>query len=129
MNKFSSTSRERLETCHPLLQELMGHVLNQIDITIVCGHRTAIEQNNAYADGKSRLKWPKSKHNAYPSLAVDIAPYPIRWEDTESFRKLGDIVIKCWDKIPDERRTGWKLVWGGSWQNFTDLPHYQIEST
>ena len=42
---------------------------------IVCGHRNKEDQNKAFAEGKSKLKWPKGKHNKLPSQAVDAAPY------------------------------------------------------
>ena len=127
MNKFSQSSQEKLATCHPLLEELMELVLQEQDITILCGHRNEADQNKAYAEGNSKVRWPKSEHNKLPSMAVDVAPYPIDWGNSERFRKLGEIVFRCWEKIPMSERAGYHLSWGGLWKNFTDLPHYQIE--
>ena len=37
--------------------------------------RTKTEQDELFAKGKTKLKYPESKHNRDPSLAIDIAPY------------------------------------------------------
>jgi len=75
MNHFSETSKQRLDTCHRDLRILFAHVIQDFDCTIVCGHRDKPEQDKAYAEGKSKLKYPQSKHNRIPSEAVDVAPY------------------------------------------------------
>jgi len=75
MNHFSATSKQRLDTCHRDLRILFAHVLQDFDCTIVCGHRDKPEQDKAFAEGKSKLKYPQSKHNKIPSEAVDAAPY------------------------------------------------------
>jgi peptidoglycan LD-endopeptidase CwlK len=73
MAQFSNISKERLQTCHADLRVLFGHVIQGYDCTIVEGHRGKERQNRAFAEGKSKLKYPQSKHNKYPSLAVDAA--------------------------------------------------------
>ncbi len=52
---------------------------------------------------------------------MDIAPYPIDWNDYERFRQLAKVVMRCSEDL------GIKLKWGG---NFTwkDLPHFQLEN-
>lgn len=75
MNHFSDASKAKLQTCHRDLQTLFAHVLNNYNCTIVCGHRGEEDQNKAFAEGKSKLRYPESKHNKRPSLAVDVAPY------------------------------------------------------
>jgi len=127
MNKFSKVSRERLDTCHELLQILMEDVLQEMDISILCGHRTKDEQNKAYADGFSKVQFPHSKHNSLPSMAVDVAPFPISWNDTARWKKLGEVVWKCWQRLPISERAGYKLTWGGDWRLFKDSPHFEIE--
>ena len=126
MNTFSRVSRERLQTCHDLLQILMTDVLEEMDISILCGHRTAAEQNKAWADGFSKVQFPNSKHNSLPSMAVDVAPFPINWNDAERWKKLGEVVWNCWQKLPISERAGYRLVWGGDWKKFKDSPHFEI---
>ena len=78
---YSFTSKTKLETCHPDLQTLFFYVSLNYENTIVCGHRGEQEQNEAFASGASQLKYPNSKHNSYPSMAVDAAPYEVNHID------------------------------------------------
>ncbi len=75
MNSFSETSKARLKTCHKDLQILFAHVIQDYDCSIICGHRDQPEQDKAFAEGASTKKYPNSKHNKIPSLAVDVAPF------------------------------------------------------
>jgi len=75
MYKYSNSSKDKLKTCHPLLQLLFKTVIKYFDNTIAFGYRSEKEQNAAYASGKSKVKFPDSKHNEYPSMAVDSYPY------------------------------------------------------
>jgi peptidoglycan L-alanyl-D-glutamate endopeptidase CwlK len=92
----------------------------------LCGHRSKAEQDKAFADGFSKVQFPNSKHNSLPSMAVDVAPFPINWKDAEGWEKLGEIVWKCWQKLPISERAGYRLVWGGHWKKFKDSPHFEI---
>lgn len=127
MPQFSKRSEDRLDTCHPLLQKLMRSVIGVVDITVLCGHRGEEEQNAAYRKGFSKLQFPKSKHNIMPSMAVDIAPYPIDWDDFERFETVASVVKTHWNLIPPEERRGWELQWGGDWKNFRDMPHWELK--
>jgi peptidoglycan LD-endopeptidase CwlK len=93
---LGKASRARLSTCHIELQALIEAVAVGIDqgdlqyagvqdIEVTCGHRGEADQNKAFKDKTSKVKWPKSKHNRVPSDAVDVVPYPERWS---SERKL-----------------------------------------
>jgi hypothetical protein len=120
MPSFGKTSKERLATCHPDIQRLMNEVIKRVDITILCGHRGEVEQNAAFKNHTSQLKWPRGKHNKTPALAVDIAPYPVDWDDEPGFYSLA-VIVKCIAmelKIP--------IKWGGDWESFKDLPHYEL---
>jgi peptidoglycan L-alanyl-D-glutamate endopeptidase CwlK len=129
MPKFSAKSRERLDTCHPLLVRLMNSAITDYDFTVLCGHRGQVEQDKAFAAGNSKLKFPKSKHNVTPSMAVDIAPYPVDWNDLHRFDKLSEVVRRHWEAMPVKERQGYELVWGGGWASFPDRPHYELRST
>lgn len=126
MNSFSKKSEGRLRECEPPLQTLMRRVLQEIDITVLCGHRTEQEQNEAYRLGNSRLKYPNSKHNKIPSQAVDVAPYPVDWNNTQDFEKLGIVVKRIWSEMTEEERGGWKLVWGREFKGLVDYPHWEL---
>ncbi len=92
MSSFGKLSRERLATCHPQIQDVLNEVIKIFDFSILCGHRGEEDQNAAFEAGNSKVKWPNSKHNQYPSLAVDLAPYPIDWNDTERFARLAGYI-------------------------------------
>lgn len=123
MPYFGSTSQARLATCHPRLQEICRTIIHVYDLSIVCGHRGELDQNLAHASGKSTLRWPDSKHNTEPSLAVDIAPYyqgRIQWDRFDMFKDLADIFLQ----EAAIRRT--RIFWGGWWPGFKDYPHFQL---
>lgn len=127
--KFSQRSLNHLNGCHPLLRRLMLSVVEETDISILCGFRGEKEQNEAFERGTSKLKWPKSKHNISPSMAVDAVPYPVDWHDERRFREMGQIVKQHWERIPVDERLGYSLSWGGDWKSFKDFPHFELRST
>ena len=73
--RYGKKSLKVREELHPLLQTLMDKILEKYDICLICGYRTEETQNRYYRQGLSKLKYPQSKHNKQPSLAVDIAVY------------------------------------------------------
>lgn len=132
MPSFGSESKEKLSQVHPDLQRLFNEVIRNYDCKVTCGHREKEEQEAAVRDGYSRVHFPNSKHNHLPSLAVDVAPYPVDYADTKDAMKrwyhFGGYV-----KATAERM-GIKVRWGGDWdgdfdfkdQNFHDLPHFEL---
>lgn len=128
MPSFGTTSRRRLETADPRLQEVFNIAIQYMDMTILCGERTEVEQNALYAEGKTQVKYPDSKHNKSPSLAVDAAPWPIDWSDREQFTLMAGLIIGIGAML------GYTIRWGGDWNrdfkvsdnNFDDLPHFEI---
>lgn len=130
MPEFSKRSKERLITCHTDLITLMSSVIDDFDFAVICGHRNEKDQNAAYNAGNSKLTYPKSKHNSFPSLAVDIAPVKynengsvwIDWNDLDSFERLYSVVKSHADKL------NIAFTWGGFWK-MKDRPHYELKST
>lgn len=126
MPRFSAKSLDRLDTCHPELRRLFLDVVAVHDCTVLEGHRSLERQAELVAEGKSKVR--RSKHNETPSLAVDVAPYPIRWDDTARFVAFG--VYVC----GRARELGIPLRWGGDWdgdgdrsdQTFDDLVHFEL---
>tara|TARA_R110002012_G_scaffold213061_1_gene384144 strand:- start:158 stop:556 length:399 start_codon:yes stop_codon:yes gene_type:complete len=131
MPSFGPKSKSNLGEAHPDLQKLFKKVVETYDCAVIEGYRGQEEQNSAYHSGKSKLKYPKSKHNRQPSLAVDVVPYPVDWEDTKQFYHFAGFV----QGIAEEM--GISLRWGGDWnsnrlfedQSFHDLPHYELMQT
>lgn len=128
MPSFGPASLERLSNVHPELRRVMDEVIKHVDFTVLCGHRGEEEQNMAFAQGKSKLKWPDGKHNTLPSRAVDIAPYPVNWENVREFYLFAGFVLGVANQI------GVQLRWGGDWDRdwdildnrFNDLPHFEL---
>lgn len=128
MPKFGKKSKERLFTCHQKLQLICFEAISVMDFTVLEGHRTEKKQNQLFAEGKSQLEYPMSKHNRSPSLAVDIAPWPIDWEDRERFYMLAGLMFGI------AAKHGITLRWGGTWggpddkntSGFFDGPHFEI---
>ena len=120
MYKFGKVSQQRLATCHPDLQRLFNEVIKEINCSIICGHRTAEEQEKAFKGGFSKVQFPNSKHNQMPSLAVDVAPYPIDWNDVAAFERLAEVVKR------KAKELNIKVIWGGDWKRFVDRPHWEL---
>jgi len=119
MYRFSKRSLENLATCDEQIQLILRQAIQRIDFAVICGHRNKDDQEKAFLSGNSQLHFPQSAHNDFPSMAVDIAPYPIDWENIRRFKVLKKIIFEEAEKL------GIDLVWGGDW-SFRDYPHYQL---
>jgi peptidoglycan L-alanyl-D-glutamate endopeptidase CwlK len=137
MPKLSKTSLDRLSTCHEDLIIFCNELIKYYDFTVVCGHRGQEEQDKAYADGYSKVKFPNSKHNSYPSMAVDLAPWEgkLDWGRDQMifFAGFAQGVAK---RLYDEGLIKHDIISGIDWDNdrdindtkFFDAPHFQINS-
>ena len=129
--KFSDRSKRHLATLRPELQSLLEEAIKVRDFSLIAGHRPKEEQDHAFATGRSKLKWPESKHNTFPSEAFDAIPYPFTqadWEDRElwigwsnwmvGFAAARGITLRSgydWDRDFDHRD-----------QRFMDGPHFEM---
>ena len=128
MPKFSQLSNQRIELADRRLQFLLNKAIEIYDFSVLASFRGKEEQDAAFALGYSKTEYPGSKHNRYPSLAVDLAPYPIDWNDKESFFLLAGIMLG----LAKANNIG--LRWGGDWdgdgdtkdQNFNDYGHFEL---
>lgn len=135
MPKFSTLSWQRLMSCHSDIITVMKAVVEDFDITILCGYRDESAQNAAYPK-YTTVKYPDSKHNKQPSLAVDIIPYDmvrnhiVAWDDAESFALMAGYVLGT------AKQLGVNLRWGHDWNRnlllsdetgkFVDRPHFEL---
>ena len=74
MAKFGKRSKERLATCDERLQKVFNEVIKYIDCSVLEGHRSEERQNKLFEEGKTKVKYPKGRHNRSPSRAVDVTP-------------------------------------------------------
>ena len=136
MPNFGQKSKDKLSTCHPDIQKVLNEAIKRYDFTVLYGNRTIEEQFELFKKGRTLKdgqwvktgstvtnldgKTKKSMHNYSPSLAVDIAPYPIDWDNLERFKEMAKVVLQC------AKELGIELTWGGSWKSFPDFPHFQL---
>lgn len=128
MPSFSKNSLDQLQTCDQRLQDLMNEAIKYINFSVLNGHRSKEYQDNAYKTGHSTLKWPQSKHDASPSLAVDIAPWPIDFKDIKRYIYYAGIIKGI------SLQMGIPIRWGGDWNmnfdpadnTFNDLGHFEL---
>jgi hypothetical protein len=126
MPNFSKSSGDKLNTCNQALQLVFNEIIKYFDCTILEGHRSVKKQEELYMSGKSKLR--KGKHNANPSNAVDVAPYPIDWNDVGRFYYFAGQVVAT------ARAMGITVRWGGNWSmdtktkdnKFNDLVHFEV---
>tara|TARA_R100001594_G_scaffold20960_1_gene40503 strand:+ start:1452 stop:1841 length:390 start_codon:yes stop_codon:yes gene_type:complete len=129
MYKFGSRSRKQMENIHPDLKKVLNEVIKHVDCSVLEGHRSGERQNKLFEEGRTKVKYPNGRHNANPSRAVDVVPYPIDWDDRERFHLFAGFVLGI------AKSMGINLRWGGDWnQNFEvddnqfdDFPHFEIK--
>jgi hypothetical protein len=128
MPYFGDKSRANLVTCRSELIRIANIVIKYFDCSVVWGFRDKDAQDDAFRMGYSLVEWPNSKHNTNPSWAMDLAPYPIDWNDRDRFIYLaGHVMLIAHD-------LGIPLTWGGDWnrnniikdERFQDLGHFQL---
>ena len=128
MPRFGKKSKEQLDTCNEKLRRVFNEVIKTVDCSVLEGHRGKTSQNAFYEEGKTKVKYPKGRHNANPSIAADVVPYPIDWDDRERFHLFAGFVLGT------AKQMGIKLRWGGDWNinwfvddnKFDDFPHFEL---
>ena len=128
MPRFGRKSKERLATCEKDLQMVFNEVIKHVDCSVLEGHRSAERQDKLFDEGKTKVKYPNGRHNANPSRAVDVAPYPIDWDDRERFHLFAGFVLGIATQM------GLNIRWGGDWDQdfevqdnkFDDFPHFEL---
>ena len=128
MFKFGKKSRTNLDTSHPLLQKVFNEVIKHVDCSVLEGHRDERRQEQLFSEGKTKVRYPLGRHNTNTSRAVDVTPYPVKWEDRERQTLFAGFVLGI------ARSMGIKLRWGGDWDmdfqvndnRFDDFPHFEL---
>jgi peptidoglycan L-alanyl-D-glutamate endopeptidase CwlK len=136
---FSKYSLEKIRQCHPDLILVLDEAIKIYDFFIAEAWRGEEEQNKAYASGKSKKKYPYSKHNSLPSTAVDIYPYPFNFSDNSTLNisrcyYLAGIIYGISESLFREGLISHKVRWGGDWdsdniytdEKFRDMGHFEL---
>lgn len=143
MPRFGTRSTRNLTTLHPLLQMVLTEAIKHWDFTLIHGHRGEELQNELFAQGLTKLRFPESKHNRTDeqgepeSWAFDYAPWfpeepHIRWDHDRDFILLAGKIMGIAEPILLPR--GFTLRYGGDWnrdgsmynQTFMDLGHLEL---
>ncbi len=110
----------------PTLRLLMTEAIKDspIDFTVIETVRTREKQIEYIKKGTSKTM--KSRHipdtnSSGYGEAVDIAPYPIDWNDTKRFDKLAEHIKKKANQL------NIPITWGGDWKTLIDKPHYELK--
>lgn len=74
MASFGTTSLKHLDSSDYRLRIICNDAIKILNFSVVSGHRTKEEQNALYPEF-TQVKWPDSKHNTNPSVAIDVAPF------------------------------------------------------
>ena len=125
MPRFGKRSKERLKGVDAKLVNVANELIKLMDVTVIEGLRSQERQNELVAQGKSKTKF--GKHVA--GKALDLAPYPIDWNDRERFHYMGGLVRGIGHSL------GVSVRWGGDWDSdgeikdnsFDDLVHIEIK--
>jgi len=153
MPSFGEKSNEVRDTLTPTLQLLVDRVVKYYNITLLEGHRNERRQDALLADQVTKVGWPDSKHNAFPSMAVDVSPWPIpegwgnlgrktgkvrddAWKERVKFYQMVAVIQYCWAQLVEEYPdlNEYQLRSGADWdgdgdyrdQTFDDLVHVEL---
>jgi hypothetical protein len=125
MPRFGRRSKEKLKGVNTKLVNVANEIIKIMDITVIEGLRSKERQEGLVAQGKSKTRF--SKH--IEGKAIDIAPYPIDWNDRERFHYMGGMARGIGHVL------GIDIRWGGDWDSdgeikdnsFDDLVHIELK--
>ena len=149
MPKFSKTSIRNLESCHKDLQTLCEYMIQHYDFSVVYGHRSMNIQNDLFKKGRRLIPGFKgdrrehyqivdkqkvvtyrgfekpSKHNAMPSNAVDIIPWPTGWSNAYKIYELAGFAKASYLYLKEIGEIENELIFGADWKNPADPVHIE----
>ena len=152
MPKFSEESERLLSMAHNDLQKVAFRAIDFIDFKVISSYRPPEEQNSLFKQGRRLVDgvyvvsdindvitykdgyFRPSKHNTRPSSAIDLAPYPIDWNNKSRFYYMAGMILMLSLDLFKKGEIKKGIRWGGDFnQNgnltddgFIDLPHFEI---
>jgi len=140
MASYGARSNRVLKTLHSDLQRIFETVLSMgFDHSLIEGHRDEETQNFYYDQGKSKLRYPGSKHNQSPSLAVDAMPWFVKrphidWGHSPSIYHFAGVVRGVASMLFHTGQISHLIRWGGDWdkdfdvreKQWDDTPHFEL---
>lgn len=116
--KLGTRSLQNLSGVHPDLVAVVKRAIQitEVDFTVIEGIRNINRQRELLKAGKSKTL--NSRH--ITGHAVDIAPWPIDWNDLKRFEQVSEAMNAAAEELNVD------VEWGGDWRTFYDGPHYQL---
>lgn len=79
MYRYGRNSMNNIKTLHPTFVQPLMDVIKIVDISVSCGARGELEQDEKFVSGASTVKFPDSAHNPLSEgdkvFAFDAMPY------------------------------------------------------
>ena len=128
MPKFGKKSKERLKGVDTKLVNVLNELIKIMDCTIIEGVRSEEKQQEYFKKGKSKIDGITKKGMHQLGKAIDLAPYPIDWNDRDRFHYMGGMIRGI------AKQLNVNVRWGGDWDSdgqtkdnsFDDLVHVEI---
>ena len=126
--KLGQRSLDRLNGVNSSLVAVLKKACESMpfDITVLEGVRSYERQQELLKQGATKVS--VSRHMS--GNAIDIAPYPIDWNDTERFKIVAHHMFAA------AKELGIVIRWGGNWSrqdetvkptsSFVDMPHFEL---
>lgn len=126
--KLGQRSLDRLKGVNPSLVAVFKRACETMpfDVTVLEGLRSYERQQELLMKGATKVS--VSRHMS--GNALDIAPYPIDWNDLERFQIVAEHMFKAAEEL------GVVIRWGGTWERsftkpvkwakFLDAPHFEL---
>ena len=135
MAHFGERSEGNLENVDNALVEVCRFVIQKFDFTVLCGWRGEAEQNRAYPK-YTKVKFPNSKHNIMPSMAVDLIPYDAKYGTIVSWTSYEEMAMLAGHMLMAAFALSVELRWGHDWNRngilwdergkLVDRPHFEL---
>lgn len=124
MYKFGKRSKKRLKGVDHRLIMILDELIKMMDVTIIEGLRSAERQEELLKKGATKVKY--SKH--MEGKAVDLAPYPIDWEDRDTFHYMAGMIRGIAHLLNIKVRVGadWNSDGNTKDNSFDDLVHFEL---
>lgn len=90
---------------------------------ISCGFRSKADQDKAFRDGKSQLKWPDSKHN---NQLVNGKPLSLALDLFQLVNGKAEFNKAFMNTLNKESAASYELRWGGEFKSLGDYCHFEL---
>jgi len=129
MYHFGDRSKNNLKDVESKIIDICNETIKHYNFSVIEGHRSLERQKELFDDRKSQIDGisQKGNHNYLPSKAVDIIPYEKGKNPFDGSQESELMFYKLYVEIQKaSEKLDIKIKWGGSWNNFKDLPHFEL---